>query len=75
MKNKTVINAMREFSRISFVYESKVLPIGAVFGILSWLSCPLVILLAYAPWVAGTLSTVDYLLICMLPLFLSLIHI
>ena len=69
MKNKTVINAMREFSRISFVYESKVLPIGAVFGILSWLSCPLVILLAYAPWVAGTLSTVDYLLICMLPLF------
>ena len=45
------------------------LPIGAVFGILSWLSCPLVILLAYAPWVAGTLNTVDYLLICMLPLF------
>ena len=27
------------------------------------------ILLAYAPWVAGTLNTVDYLLICMLPLF------
>ena len=36
---------------------------------MSWLSCPLVILLAYAPWVAGTLNTVDYLLICMLPLF------
>lgn len=69
MKNKTVINAMREFCRISFVYEAKVLPIGASFGILSWLSCPLVILLAYAPWVAGTLNTVDYLLICMLPLF------
>lgn len=69
MKNKTVINAMREFCRISFVYEAKVLPIGAGFGILSWLSCPLVILLAYAPWVAGTLNTVDYLLICMLPLF------
>ncbi|MFV8222055.1 ABC transporter transmembrane domain-containing protein [Faecalibacterium hattorii] len=42
MKNKTVINAMREFSRISFVYEVKVLPIGTGFGILSWLSCPLV---------------------------------
>ena len=49
MKNKTVINAMREFCRISFVYEAKVLPIGAGFGILSWLSCPLVILLSYAP--------------------------
>ena len=69
MKNKTVINAMREFSRISFVYEAKVLPIGTGFGILSWLSCPLVIWLAYTPWAAGTLNTVDCLLICMLPLF------
>ena len=69
MKNKTVINAMREFCRISFIYEAKVLPIGAGFGILSWLSCPLVIWLSYAPWIAGTLNTVDYLLICMLPLF------
>ena len=52
---------MREFSRISFVYEAKVLPIGTGFGILSWLSCPLVIWLAYTPWAAGTLNTVDYL--------------
>ena len=69
LKNKTIINAMREFCRISFVYEAKVLPIGAGFGILSWLSCPLVIWTAYAPWAAGTLDTVSYLLICMLPLF------
>ena len=71
LKNKTVINAMREFCRISFVYEAKVLPIGAGFGILSWLSCPLVIWTAYAPWAAGTLATVSYLLICMLPLFFA----
>lgn len=51
------------------LFSLKLASIGAVFGILSWLSCPLVILLAYAPWVAGTLNTVDYLLICMLPLF------
>ncbi|MDO4269092.1 MAG: ABC transporter ATP-binding protein [Eubacteriales bacterium] len=69
MKNKTVISAMREFSRISFVYEAKVLPVGAGFSILSWMSCPLVIWTAYAPWNAGTLSPADYLLICMLPLF------
>lgn len=69
LKNKTVINAMREFCRISFVYEAKVLPIGAGFGILSWLSCPLVIWTAYVPWAVGTLDTVSYLLICMLPLF------
>ena len=69
MKNKSVVDAMREFSRISFVYEAKVLPVGAGFSVLSWLACPLVIWVAYAPWAAGTLETVDYLLICMLPLF------
>ena len=69
LKNKTVIHAMQEFSRISFVYEAKVLPIGAGFGILSWLSCPVVIWTVYGPWAAGTLDTVSYHLICMLPLF------
>ena len=29
LKNKTVIDAMREFCRISYVYEAKVLPVGA----------------------------------------------
>ena len=28
LKNKTVIDAMREFCRISYVYEAKVLPVG-----------------------------------------------
>lgn len=69
MKNKSVVDAMREFSRISFVYEAKVLPVGAGFSVLSWLACPLVIWMAYAPWAAGALDAVDYLLICMLPLF------
>ncbi len=69
MKNKSVVDAMREFSRISFVYEAKVLPVGAGFSVLSWLACPLVIWVAYAPWAEGTLEAVDYLLICMLPLF------
>lgn len=53
LKNKTVISAMRDFCRISFVYEAKVLPVGAGLGILIWLSCPLVIWNAYAPWQPG----------------------
>lgn len=68
-KNKTVTKAMKDFCDISFVYEAKVLPIGAGFGILSWLTCPLVIWAAYTPWAEGALDTVSYLLICMLPLF------
>ena len=71
LKNKTVISAMRDFCRISFVYEAKVLPVGAGLGILIWLSCPLVIWIAYAPWAAGAIDTVSYLLVCMLPLFCS----
>lgn len=69
LKNKTVIDAMREFCRISYVYEAKVLPVGAGLSILTWLACPLVIWTAYAPWATGALDTVSYLLICMLPLF------
>lgn len=68
-KNKTVTKAMKDFCDISFTYEAKVLPIGAVLGILIWLTCPLIIWTAYIPWAAGTLDTVSYLLICMLPLF------
>ncbi len=67
-KNKTVTKAMKDFSDISFTYEAKVLPIGAVLGILVWLTCPLVMWTAYTPWAIGTLDTVSYLLICMLPL-------
>lgn len=70
-KNKTVTKAMKDFCDISFLYEAKVLPIGAGVGILVWLTCPLVIWTAYTPWAAGTLDTVSYLLICMLPLFCS----
>ena len=68
-KNATLIAAMRNFSHVSFLYEAKVLPIGAVYGILSWLACPLVMALCYAPWTEGALDTVTYLLLCMLPLF------
>lgn len=68
-KNATLIAAMRNFSHVSFLYEAKVLPIGAIYGILSWLACPLVVALCYAPWAEGALDTVTYLLLCMLPLF------
>ena len=69
IKNKTVVSAMQNFSNISFLYEAKVLPIGAGLGILIWMSAPCIIWTAYTPWVSGQLDLVAYLLICMLPLF------
>lgn len=68
-KNKTVTKAMKDFCDISFIYEAKVLPIGAVLGILIWLTCPLIIWTTYTPWVNGNIDTVSYLLICMLSIF------
>lgn len=70
-KNRTITKAMKDFCNISFLYEAKVLPIGAGFGVLIWLTCPLVIWTAYTPWAVGMLDTVPYLLICMLPLFFA----
>ncbi|MDF2988657.1 MAG: transporter ATP-binding protein [Eubacterium sp.] len=69
IKNKTVTGAMKDFCDISFVYEAKVLPIGAGFSILIWLSAPLVIWTSATAWAAGALDTVTWLLICMLPVF------
>ena len=70
-KNKTTVAAMKAFSDISYRYEAKVIPIGFSFSIAIWLSLPLVMWTASFPLRAGTLDAVSYLLICMLPLFLS----
>lgn len=69
-KNETATANMKAFSDISYVYEKKVIPIGALQGILTWCCMPLVIWLCINPWIAGTLCPVSYLMICLLALFL-----
>lgn len=71
IKNKTVTAAMKAFSNISFVYEVKIIPIGAAHSILLWFTMPLIIWLAGGKWIAGDLATVSFLIICFLPLFLA----
>ncbi len=71
VKNKTVTEAMKSFSDISFIYECKIIPIGMVYSILSWLSLPLVIVIAGMDYRNGSLEAVTYLMVCMLPLFLT----
>ena len=62
---------MKAFSDISFYFEAKIIPIGMVRSILSWLSMPLVIIIAGKAFIAGNIHAVDYLIISFLPLFLS----
>ena len=69
MKTKLLSTPCGSFPGSALCTNQKCFLLVRPLVFLSWLSCPLVILLAYAPWVAGTLNTVDYLLICMLPLF------
>ena len=71
IKNKTVTDSMKAFSDISFYFEAKIIPIGMVRSILSWLSMPLVIIIAGKAFIAGNIHAVDYLIISFLPLFLS----
>jgi ATP-binding cassette subfamily B protein len=71
IKNKTTIAAMKRFSNISYLYEAKVIPIGICLSIFNCSSLPIIMWAAFDPWRFGVLDTVSYILLCMLPLFLS----
>lgn len=70
-KNKATTQAMKAFSNISYEYEAKGIPVGFGFNILNWITVPLVMWIAAGPWESGVLSSVDYLMICMLPILLT----
>ena len=69
-KNETVTTDMKAFSDISYIYEKKVIPIGSLQGMLTWCCMPLAIWLCGQSWVAGMLSPVSFLMICLLALLL-----
>lgn len=71
VKNKATTQAMRQYSRVCYLYEAKGIPIGFGFHILLYLTAPLIMLTASAPWMAGRLSGVDYLVLSMLPVLLT----
>lgn len=70
-KNKTVTDSMGRYSNISYIYEKKVIPIGMIFSIISWLSLPAMILIAGHGWIAGFLDAPTFFLLSVLPIFSS----
>lgn len=70
-KNKKVIDRMKRYSQISYLYEVKLIPIGFLRNIVSWCSLPLIMWLASAPWLAGELSSASYFMLCLLPIYLA----
>ncbi len=70
-KNKSVTSSMKKFSDISFIFELKIIPDGVIYSILIGSTLPLEILVAGNSWMSGKLETAPFIMICLLPLFLS----
>ncbi|GKX27615.1 ABC transporter [Vallitalea longa] len=68
-KNKVVTDSMRSYSNISYVYEKNVIPIGMVFSILSWLTLPLMILIAWHGYSLNTFDAPILFMLSLLPIF------
>jgi len=70
-KNKTVTSSMKKFCDISFIYELKIIPDGVVYSILIGCTLPLEILVVGNRWMNGSMETPSFVIICLLPLFLT----
>lgn len=70
-KNQKVIGRMKRYSRISYLYEMKLAPIGFIRNVVSWCTLPLIMWLASSPWIAGEISSASYFMVCLLPVYLA----
>lgn len=70
-KNKKVLDRMKQYSHTSYLYEIKLVPIGFMRNVVSWCSLPLIMWLAYEPWMNGEISSASYFMICLLPIYLA----
>lgn len=71
VKNQTTTSVLKNYSDVSYKYEEMGIPVAFTFNILTWLSLPVVMLVASQPWIDGTLRNVDYLMVCMMPMLLA----
>ena len=67
--NRPIVEGMRAFSHVSYVYERAIIPVGAAWSILAGLAQPLLVWMCYGAWAEGVLPVESFLLIAMLPLF------
>ncbi|MGL6201758.1 MAG: ABC transporter ATP-binding protein [Lachnospiraceae bacterium] len=70
-KNRKVIDRMKRYSHISYLFEIKLVPMGFIRNVVSWCSLPLIMWLASDPWLAGELSSASYFIICLLAIYLA----
>ena len=73
-KNKTITDVLRNYSQVSYKYEATGIPVAFTFNMLTWLSLPAIMLIAARPWMAGILSSADYLMLAMMPMLLAKLY-
>lgn len=73
-KNKTITDVLRNYSQVSYKYEATGIPVAFTFNMLTWLSLPAIMLIAARPWMAGILSSADYLMLAMVPMLLAKLY-
>lgn len=68
-KNEAVTNSMREYSKISYKYEAKVIPIGAIQSIILGLTMPLIIIVGRNSFMAGRVDIIVLIMETIIPIF------
>ena len=69
VKNKAITEAMKAYSDISYNYEKKIIPIGSVYMVISWMALPWSILFSVLSWQRGEMKESQLILLIMFPLF------
>lgn len=67
-KNRTVTESMENYSNISYKYEKKIIPIGAIESVIVGMCIPLCILVGQSAIALSKIESSDYIIIIMLPL-------
>ena len=70
-KNRNTTETLRKFSTVSYQYEAHGIPVNFAFNIVNWLTVPLIMWIGYVPWQSGSISTITFLFLCMLPMVLA----
>ena len=70
-KNRNTTETLRKFSTVSYQYEAHGIPVNFAFNIVNWLTVPLIMWIGYIPWQSGSISTITFLFLCMLPMVLA----
>ena len=73
-KHAALTKTLKDLSHVSYRYEATGIPVAFFFNMLTWLSLPAVMLTASRPWLAGSMSDVNFLMLAMLPMMVSKLH-